>query len=223
MVLLRSVLNILRNSDFRHEKCNDGCHKTMQNSTSGNQRITGVLMVPIDKGGTLVICHTEWPKFGFVEGCKIVFEAKKDPADCQSKMNNHTFRKCFLQLLSCLEEVCVIVTDNANYNLEQISMCPNLASRKYKIVKWLEHSSVVLLSSDVKIKLLQKVSSLTPIEKFISTNQLAFEQGHEIVNIPPYYWQYNELVWAQEKEYMAESNNAFKLVDTDHLTHEVTK
>jgi hypothetical protein len=53
-------------------------------------------------------------------------------------------------------------------------------------------------------------------------DQIALENGHEVVRLPSYHCQYNpiELIWAQVKSQVAKNNHTFKMVDIERLTHE---
>jgi len=50
---------------------------------------------------------------------------RKEVCDYHSKMNSHTFKECFLQLLNSVE-ISVITENNASYHLVQVSKCLSL-------------------------------------------------------------------------------------------------
>ncbi|CAF4875805.1 unnamed protein product [Pieris macdunnoughi] len=55
--------------------------------------------------------------------------------------------------------------------------------------------------------------------KIYALDMLAYERGHEVIRLPPYYSQYNpiELIWAQVKGEVAAKNDTFNIADVEIL------
>ncbi|KAF0701438.1 Uncharacterized protein FWK35_00034501 [Aphis craccivora] len=203
---LRSVRNLLKNFKFSYKKCNDGRKFLMegnnivalhdrlivyidetwvnQNHSRSiiwqNEYSTEGLKVPTGKGGRLIVCHAGCARYRFIQRFKLVF---------RSNIRNtaEIFQKWFVELLNNLEEPSVIVTNNASYHSTLVENYPKSNWRKSDVQKWLTEIILNL------VRLIQR-------EKQYLLNQIALENGHEVIRLPPYHRQYNpiELIWAHD-------------------------
>lgn len=78
-----------------------------------NPENTDGFKVPIEKSSRLIVCHAGSSSFGFVKNSKLVFRYKFGSSeDYHSQMNSAIFlKKCFIEMLTNLEEPCVVVMD----------------------------------------------------------------------------------------------------------------
>jgi len=135
-------------------------------------------------------------------------------------MNAEIFQKWFVELLNNLEEPSVIVMDNASYHSTLVENYPKNNWRKADVQKWLTEKNIEFSPLETLPQLHQKIKVLIPREKQYLLDQIALENGHEVIRLPPYHCQYNpiELIWAQVKSQVAKNNNTFKMVDIERLT-----
>ncbi|KAF0768218.1 Uncharacterized protein FWK35_00014617, partial [Aphis craccivora] len=188
-----------------------------------NECSTEGLKVPTGKGGRLIVCHAGCSRYGFIQGSKLVFRSNTgNTADYHSQMNAEVFQKWFIELLNNLEEPSVIVMDNASYHSTLAENYPKSNWRKADVQKWLTEKNIEFSPLETLPELHQKIKALIPREKQYLLDQIALENGHEVIRLPPYHCQYNpiELIWAQVKSRVAKNNNTFKMVDIERLTHE---
>nr|XP_037867914.1 uncharacterized protein LOC101744245 isoform X2 [Bombyx mori] len=181
----------------------------------------GGLNTKTEKRGKLIVRHAGCAKYGFIPEARWVFRAVKSPNEgYHSEMNAKGFTHWFTKLLQSLEELSVIIMDNAPYHSQQINQAPTSANKKSEIQEWLREHGIEFSESELKPELLQKVHRNRP-EKIYELYQLALESGHEVIRLPPYHCQYNpiELVWAQAKNEVASKNRTFKIADVEVLVH----
>ncbi|KAE9543577.1 hypothetical protein AGLY_002377 [Aphis glycines] len=184
-----------------------------------NERSTEGLKVPTGKGGRLIVCHAGCARYGFIQGSKLVFRSNTgNTADYHSQMNAEIFQKWFIELLNNLEEPngqCVI-------SLQVGRKYPKSNWKKADVQKWLTEKYIEFNPFETIPELHQKIKALIPRGKQYLLDQIALENGHEVIRLPPYHCQYNpiELIWAQVKSQVAKKNNTFKMVDIERLTHE---
>ncbi|KAF0745879.1 DDE 3 domain-containing protein [Aphis craccivora] len=110
---------------------------------------------PTGKGGRLIICHARLESFGFVKNSKLVFRCTSSVSeDYHFQMNLEIFKEWFIQMLSNLEEPCVVVMDNASYHSVQINNYPK--------------------------KLRERIKLIIPHEKKYELDEIALSMDHEV-------------------------------------------
>lgn len=182
------------------------------------------LKVPIGKGSRLIICHAGSEKFGFINGSELIFEGKKGKSmsDYHQEMNSTIFKEWFINMLTSLEEGCIIVMDNASYHSKYKEGVPNSKSRKADVLLWLREKDIPHNPTSLLPELLSIVKQHRYKYQFYELDILASLMGHEVIRLPPYHCQYNpiELIWAQVKREVADKNKTFKMNNVRDLMTE---
>jgi transposase len=167
---------------------------------------SGGLKVPVGKGSRIIVYHAGSNKTGFVKDSKLIFRSKGKQvnSDYHSEMNTELFTNWFINhFINYLEEGSKIVMDNASYHSAILNKAPSTNSRKSEIVDWLKKKNITVDPTDNRAELLQRVQLLKTC-KIYELDQIANEQGHQVIQLPPYHCQYNpiELIWMQVKRYL---------------------
>ncbi|KAL4101216.1 hypothetical protein QTP88_021236 [Uroleucon formosanum] len=199
------------------------CSEAKHSEDKPDESNTEGLKVPTGKGGRLIVCHAGCARYGFIQGSKLVFRSNAgNTADYHSQMNAEIFQKWFVELLNNLEELSVIVMDNASYHSTLVENYPKSNWRKADVQKWLTVKNIEFSPLETLPELHQKIKGLMPREKQYLLDQISLENEHEVIRLPPYHCQYNpiELIWTQVKSQGAKNNHTFKMVDIERLTHE---
>lgn len=172
---------------------------------------------PTGKGKRLIILHIG-SEDGFVEGCDLVFESKKN-GDYHEEMNGEVFRSWFEKTIPKLAPNSVIVMDNAPYHSVRLERIPNKSWRKGDIITWLSTKSITFDEGLVKAELLELVKTHGKQFQTYVIDDLAKQAGHNILRLPPYHCCLNpiEMAWSQVKGYVANHNTTFKLADVRGL------
>ena len=94
---------------------------------------------PSGKGSRLIILHAI-TKEGWVQGAKLVFQAKSGTGDYHGQMDYNNFSKWFIdQLLPNIPPQSLIIMDNAKYhNVLADDTFPTPRSYKHELQAWLE-------------------------------------------------------------------------------------
>ena len=163
------------------------------------------------KGKRLIICHAGCDKYGLIEGCELVFEAKNITGDYHGEMNHENFVKWFEeQLMPSLPEPSVIVMDNASYHnkITEITRCPTLNDKKNEIQCWLRTKKIPFDNTMTKPILYDIVKSNKCAPQFV-TDDIAERHGHLCLRLPPRHSELNpiELIWSQVKGHIARHND----------------
>ncbi|XP_025192691.1 uncharacterized protein LOC112592757 [Melanaphis sacchari] len=92
---------------------------------------SGGLKVPTGKGGRLIVCHAGCARYGFIEGSKLVFRSKTENTnDYHNQMNGEVFKQWFIQMLNNLEELFIIIMDDAPYHSVLKEKYPKVIRKK---------------------------------------------------------------------------------------------
>lgn len=155
--------------------------------------------VPESKGQRLIICHAGTSS-GFVPNCLLAFKSVKT-TEYHEEMNFEKFKDWFINLLNNLNEPHVILMDNAPYHSVQKNKPPTMSNRKNEMISWLQANGVQADNSMLKKELFRLVGIHKPRTPTYVLDEMAQEQGHTVIRLPPYHCQYNaiELIWAQVK------------------------
>jgi transposase len=144
---------------------------------------------PSGKGPRLILVHA-MTVAGWVEGAKLVFQAKKRTGDYHGQMNFENFRKWFVEcLLPRLPASSLIIMDNAPYHKVYVdgAFYPTSSSRKAELKDWLEQNHPAgFLESMLKAELLELCRNLCPKPEY-ELDRIAKEAGHQILRTPQYH------------------------------------
>jgi transposase len=145
---------------------------------------------------------------GWVQGAKLVFEAKKRTGDYHGQMNWHNFSKWFRdQLIPNLPEGALVIMDNAKYhNVLVEDFFPSSSSTKRQLQNWLTRNGYVWHDNMLKSELLDMCLRWAPVPEF-RLDRLAATKGISILRTPPYHPELQpiETCWAIVKNYMADN------------------
>jgi transposase len=160
---------------------------------------------PTGKGERLIIINAI-TKDGWVPGAKLVFKSTQKTGDYHGQMNWDLFRKWFSEsLLPNIPERSLIVLDNAAYhNVLASHSAPTPYCSKTKILSWLESRGIPCREDCLKAELVEILRKFAP-EPTYALDELAKEQGHEIVRTPPYHPELQpiEVCWGITKNEVA--------------------
>ncbi|XP_046555835.1 uncharacterized protein LOC124265087 [Haliotis rubra] len=117
-------------------------------------------VVPSGKGNRMIALRAGSRDTGLIDGCELVFEAKKSSGDYHQEMNGDVFMNWMEhQLLPNLYQPTLIVMDNAsNHNVrEPCSITPTMSSLKKTMQDFLTLCGVHYRPADTKIQLMEKI------------------------------------------------------------------
>ena len=162
---------------------------------------------PSGVGPRLILVHAI-TKDGWVDGAKLVFEAKKRTGDYHGQMNWDNFSKWFLtQLLPNIPPKSLIILDNARYhNVYAADFFPSKSSTKVQLRHWLTRNGYPWREDMLKSELLEICSRLASAPEY-QLDLLAVEHEMSILRTPPYHPELQpiETCWAVVKNYMADN------------------
>jgi transposase len=144
---------------------------------------------PSGKGPRLILVHAITVE-GWVEGAKLVFQAKRRTGDYHGQMNFENFRRWFLDcLLPHIPASSLIVMDNAPYHNVYVdgAFYPSSSTKKSELQSWLyHHHPEVYQESMIKAELLEACRQLCPKPEH-ELDRIARTAGHQIIRTPQYH------------------------------------
>lgn len=144
---------------------------------------------PSGKGPRLILVHAITVD-GWVEGAKLVFQAKRRTGDYHGQMNFENFRRWFLDcLLPHIPASSLIVMDNAPYHNVYVdgAFYPSSSTRKADLQRWLyHHYPEAYQESMIKAELLEACRQLCPKPEY-ELDRIARTEGHQIIRTPQYH------------------------------------
>ncbi len=160
---------------------------------------------PSGKGEKLIIIHA-MTKNGWIANAKLVFKSTRKTGDYHGQMNYELFSKWFReQLLPSLPKNSLIMMDNASYhNALACHSAPTTSCKKDDIRSWLIKNRIPVRDDSLKVELIEILEKVAPAPTY-ALDELASEQGHEILRTPPYHPELQpiETCWAVVKNQMA--------------------
>ena len=167
---------------------------------------------PSGKGERFIILNAITQK-GWVDGAKLVFQAKKCSGDYHGSMNEENFTKWFItQLLPNITDNAVIIMDNAPYhNVYKDDGVPSLTSKKAVLQKWLTNNGISFESEFLRIQLKDLINKHRPMKVFKLDDMLKNapeykDRNIEILRTPQYHPELQpiEKCWGVMKQYIAQ-------------------
>jgi transposase len=142
---------------------------------------------PTGKGERLIIMNAI-TKDGWVSGAKVTFKSSRKTGDYHGQMNQGMFTKWFKEkLLPNIPDNSLIIMDNASYhNVLAPLSAPTSLCKKERIRSWLERNSIPIKEDCLKAELVEILAKVGPEPTYI-LDEIAGEQGHEILRTPPYH------------------------------------
>lgn len=144
---------------------------------------------PSGKGPRLILVHAITVE-GWMEGAKLVFQAKRRTGDYHGQMNFENFRRWFVDcLLPHIPASSLLVMDNAPYHNVYVdgAFYPSSSTKKSELQSWLyHHHSEVYQESMIKAELLDACRQLGPKPEY-ALDQIARAEGHQIIRTPQYH------------------------------------
>lgn len=167
---------------------------------------------PSGKGERFIILNAITKK-GWVDGARLVFQAKKRGGDYHGSMNEENFTKWFtVQLLPNIPDNSVIIMDNAPYhNMLKEDGVPPLSSRKIVLQKWLTDNKIKFKEDFLRIQLIDIINKYRPEKIYklddILRNEPQYRNRNiELLRTPQYHPELQpiEKCWGVMKQYMAQ-------------------
>ncbi|MEN8123408.1 MAG: transposase [Bacteroidota bacterium] len=160
---------------------------------------------PTGKGERLIIINAI-SSAGWIQGAKLVFQAKRKTGDYHGQMNAELFQKWFSErLIPNLPKPSLIILDNASYH-NALSSCspPTSHCSKEEIRKWLLGNNVICDQNCLKAELVLMLKKLAP-KPIYEIDKIAEKHGHEIIRTPPYHPELQpiETCWGIVKNHVA--------------------
>lgn len=142
---------------------------------------------PTGKGERLIIMNAI-TKDGWIPGAKVTFKSTRKTGDYHGQMNQGMFTKWFKEkLLANIPDNSLIIMDNASYhNILSPLSAPTPSCKKENIQSWLERNSIPVKEDCLKAELVEILAKVGPQPTYI-LDEIAGEQGHEILRTPPYH------------------------------------
>ena len=160
---------------------------------------------PTGKGERLIIMHA-MTKNGWIPNAKWVFKSTRKTGDYHGQMNHDLFSKWFSeQLLPNIPKNSLIIMDNAPYhNALSLHSAPTASGKKDEICAWLIKNRIPVREDCLKAELVEILEKVAPAPTY-ALDELANEQGHEILRTPPYHPELQpiETCWAVVKNQIA--------------------
>jgi transposase len=160
---------------------------------------------PSGVGPRLIVVHAVTEK-GWVDGARLVFEAKKRTGDYHGQMNWDNFSKWFEnQLLPNIESGSIVVLDNAGYhNVLAGDTVPNNSCTKEQLRQWLTRNKYPWREDMLKSELLELCRRFAPAPEY-RLDRIAEKRDVTILRTPPYHPELQpiETCWAVVKNHMA--------------------
>jgi len=145
---------------------------------------------------------------GWVNGARLVFEAKRRTGDYHGQMNWDNFSKWFeSQLIPNIPENSIIILDNAGYhNVLKEKTFPSAVTSKTRMQEWLTRNGFPWRDDMLKAELYELCLRLAPKPEFM-LDELAERYGHSILRTPAYHPELQpiETCWAIVKNDIAEN------------------
>lgn len=163
---------------------------------------------PSGKGLRLILVHAMTAE-GWVEGAKLVFQAKRRTGDYHGQMNFENFRRWFIDcLLPHIPKASLIVMDNAPYHnvYTDGGFYPTTSTKKADLQSWLQQNHPEMyLEAMIKAELLAVCRQLCPKPEY-ELDRLAQAEGHQLLRTPQYHPELQpiEECWAVVKNHCAE-------------------
>jgi len=141
---------------------------------------------------------------GFVNNASLVLKCGQKPSHNHSySMNTENFEKWFKdKLLPNLQEPSLIIMDNAACHSGLIETVPNITWSKKLLMGWLEERQIPFPPTAMKDEIWKIVNQYIPAKRY-RLDELALQQGHRVLRVPPNHDQFNaiNLVWSECKRY----------------------
>ena len=139
--------------------------------------------------------------------------------DYHDTINSENYEKYFEKVCQLLKPNSVIVIDNASYHSRNDVNYSLSKWKKAQFQDWLTQHNIPFNSDDLRAELclLCKRHRVDKTSKVI--DNIAKKYGHEILRLPPYHCELNaiELIWADEKNYVARENKELTLNHVEEL------
>lgn len=162
---------------------------------------------PSGVGPRLIVVHAVTEK-GWVDGARLVFEAKKRTGDYHGQMNWENFSNWFEnQLLPNIESGSIVVLDNAGYhNVLATDTVPNNSFTKEQLRQWLTRNKYPWREDMLKSELLELCRRFAPAPEY-KLDRIAEKRDVAILRTPPYHPELQpiETCWAVVKNHMADN------------------
>lgn len=187
----------------------DKCWTDNTPNSSGHQ--------PTGRGARLIVAHAGSSN-GFVNDGLLVFRSRKT-GDYHEDMDHQRFLQWFQKLLLQFSVPTVFVMDNAPYHSVILDKTPTTSDRKETMVQWLLARDIAADMSMTKLLLYSLVKQNKPVTPTYVVDEVAREQGHTIIRLPPYHCHFNpiELVWSDVKTYIRKNNKSFTITEVERL------
>ncbi len=159
--------------------------------------------------GVRLIMVNAMTRQGWVDGARLVFQAKRKTGDYHGQMNFENFRRWFVErLLPRISEASLIVMDNAPYHNVYIDgmFYPTTSSKKAELQSWLQqHHPELYEPSLIKAELLALCRQWCPKPDY-ELDRIAAAAGHRILRTPQYHPELQpiEECWGVVKNHCAE-------------------
>ena len=130
-------------------------------------------------------------------------------ADYHQDMNANVFENWFLEkLVPNLPEKSVVNLDNASYHCRQVDKIPNMNTRKAEMLDFMKRNRITVSEPLPTKPVLLELIKMANIQKKCAIDSIAFQNGHLVLRLPPYYCCLNviKLVWHQLKSKVRRQN-----------------
>ena len=143
---------------------------------------------------------------GWVDGARLVFQAKRKTGDYHGQMDYENFSKWFTEmLLPNIPDNSIIIMDNASYhNTTEETRFPKATARKEYLRKWLDDNGIPWGADMLKPELYALCRMHEPKPDY-KIDKIAEDEGHSILRTPQYHPELQpiETCWGVVKNYMA--------------------
>jgi hypothetical protein len=142
---------------------------------------------PTGKGERLIIIHA-MTKFGWIPGAKLTCKSTRRTGDYHGQMNHDRCTRWFNErLLPHIPRNALILMDHASYhNARSRHSAPTATCKKARIRAWLRKNGIPVRDDCLKAEWVDILDRLAPTPTY-ALDELASEQGHEILRTPPYH------------------------------------
>ena len=142
--------------------------------------------------------------------------------DYHDTINAESYEKYFENIRKLLKPNSAIIIDNTSYHSRNAEDFPVSKWRNAQFQSWLTENKIPFKPDAPRSELwmLRKKYRTDKTSKVIGN--IAIKYGHEVIRLPPYHCDLNviELIWADEKNYVAHENREMTLKSVEALFRE---
>ena len=145
--------------------------------------------------------------------------------DYHDTINAESYEKYFENIWRLLKPISVIIIDNASYHSRTAEDFPVSKWGRAPFQSWLTENKIPFKPDALRSESWTFWKKYRKDKTSKVIDNIAKKYGHEVIRLPPYHCDLNaiELIWADEKNYVARENREMTLKSVEALFRERSK